>query len=81
MTCGATLAEVAHALGWSESKVGRIERGQRKSVTHLELASFASVVGLRYSGRMFVGTTRLRDATQLETINAYRSEGGCPGFC
>lgn len=74
MTCGATLAEVAHALGWSESKVGRIERGQRKSVTHLELASFASVVGLRYSGRMFVGTTRLRDATQLETINAYRSE-------
>lgn len=80
MTCGATLAEVAQALGWSESKVGRIERGQRKSVTHLELASYASVVGLRYSGRLFVGTTRLRDATQLETINAYRSEAVAWGW-
>lgn len=72
-TCGATQAEVAHALGWSPSKVRRIERGQRKSVTHLELATFASVVGLRYSGRFFVGTARLRDASQLEMINGYRS--------
>lgn len=72
-TCGATQAEIARALGWSPSKVRRIERGRRNSVTHLELACFASVVGLRYSGRMFLGTTRLRDATQLEMIGGYRS--------
>lgn len=71
-TCGASQAEVARARAWSASKVRRIERGQRTSVTHLELASFASVVGLTYSGRFFVGTTRLRDATQLAVIRSYR---------
>lgn len=72
-TSGSTQAEVARALGWSSSKVRRIERGQRQSVTHLELATFAAVVGLRYSGRLYVGTVRLRDASQLEMINGYRS--------
>jgi transcriptional regulator with XRE-family HTH domain len=72
-TCGATQAEVASALGWSSSRVRRIERGQRQSVTHLELACLASVVGLRYSGRMFPGAARLRDASQLEMINGYRA--------
>jgi len=71
-TCGATQSEVGRALGWSSSKVRRIERGQRKSVTHLELACLASVVGLRYSGRMFPGGARLRDASQLEMINGFR---------
>jgi transcriptional regulator with XRE-family HTH domain len=70
--CGASQAEVAEALGWSASKVRRIERGQRASVSHLELSCFAAVVGLRYSGRLFVGTSRLRDATQLAMINGYR---------
>ena len=42
------------------------------SVTHLELACLASVVGLRYSGRVFPGGARLRDASQLEMINGYR---------
>lgn len=72
-TCGATQAEVARLLTWSPSKVRRIERGQRASVTHLELACFASVVGLRYNGRMFPGGARLRDATQLKMINGYRT--------
>lgn len=72
-TCGATQAEVARVLAWSPSKVRRIERGQRQSVKHLELACFASVVGLRYSGRMFPGIARLRDATQLEMVNGYRT--------
>jgi transcriptional regulator with XRE-family HTH domain len=81
-TSGATQADAARALGWSASKVRRIERGQRRSVTHLELASFASVVGLRYSGRMFVGRTRLRDANQLEMIGGYRAlAAGCGWDC
>jgi hypothetical protein len=63
---------VARVLGWSESKVRRIERGDRRSVTHEELSLFASVVGLRYSGRLFVGGARLRDATQVATIDSYR---------
>jgi transcriptional regulator with XRE-family HTH domain len=70
---GLSQADVARALGWSASKVRRIERGQRASVTHAELACFAAVVGLRYSGRLFVADTRLRDATQLETIRSYRA--------
>lgn len=69
---GASQAEVARILGWSASKARRIERGQRASATHLELACFASVVGLHYSGRLFIGKSRLRDATQLETIASYR---------
>jgi transcriptional regulator with XRE-family HTH domain len=73
LTCGASQAAVARVLGWSESKVRRIERGQRRSVTHEELSLFASVVGLRYSGRLFVGGARLRDATQVSTIESYRA--------
>lgn len=69
---GLSQAEVARAAGWSASKIRRIERGQRASVTHVELACFAVVVGLKYSGRLFVAETRLRDATQLETIRSYR---------
>lgn len=70
---GATQTEVAAALGWSGSKVRRIERGQRESASHLELTSFGAVVGLRYSGRFFVGAARLRDATQLAMLNSFRS--------
>ena len=70
---GLSQAEVARALGWSASKVRRLERGPRASVAHGELACFAAVVGLRYSGRLFVAETRLRDATQLETIRSYRA--------
>jgi transcriptional regulator with XRE-family HTH domain len=70
---GLSQAEVARAIAWSASKVRRIERGQRASVTHAELACFAAVVGLKYSGRLFVADTRLRDATQLETIRSYRA--------
>ena len=70
---GASQAEVARAIGWSASKVRRIERGQRASVTHAELACFAAVVGLRYGGRLFVADTRLRDAIQLEMIRSYRA--------
>lgn len=79
-TSGLSQTEVARVLGWSPSKVRRIERGQRASVTHEELACFASVVGLRYSGRLFVGSTRLRDATQLETITSYRSFASRAGW-
>lgn len=79
---GLAQAEIARVVGWSASKVRRIERGQRASVTHGELAGFAAVVGLRYSGRLFVAETRLRDATQLETIRSYRAFAvGCGWTC
>jgi transcriptional regulator with XRE-family HTH domain len=72
-SCGMSQAEVARAVGWSASKVRRIERGQRASVTNVELGCFASVVGLTYSGRLFVGASRLRDAAQMKTIASYRT--------
>jgi transcriptional regulator with XRE-family HTH domain len=80
LTCGTSQAALARALGWSESKVRRIERGQRRSVTHEELSLFASVVGLRYSGRLFVGGARLRDATQVATIDSYRAFARAHGW-
>ena len=71
-TCGISQAQVGRALGWSAPKVSRIERGRRASVTHGELACFASVVGLRYSGKLFIGGSRLRDAAQVKAIASYR---------
>lgn len=71
--CGLSQAEVARALRWSPSRIGRIERGERVSAAHAELAGFAAAVGLTYSGRLFVGETRLRDAGQLKMISGYRS--------
>jgi transcriptional regulator with XRE-family HTH domain len=69
---GISQAALARALGWSQSKVSRIECGQRASVTLDEIACFASLVGLQFSPRLFVGGPRLRDATQLGTIESYR---------
>jgi transcriptional regulator with XRE-family HTH domain len=74
LACGLTQAEVASALSWSPSRVRRIERGQRGSVTYLELSEFAAVVGLRFGGRLYPGNGRLRDAAQLSMINRYRRE-------
>jgi transcriptional regulator with XRE-family HTH domain len=79
-SAGASQAAAARALGWSASKVGRIERGVRRSVTIEELACFAAVIGLRFSGRLFVGGPRLRDATQLGTINSYRAFAAANGW-
>jgi transcriptional regulator with XRE-family HTH domain len=79
-SAGASQAAVARALGWSASRVGRIERGARRSVTLEELACLAAVVGLRFSGRLFVGGPRLRDATQLGTIRSYRAFAAAHGW-
>jgi transcriptional regulator with XRE-family HTH domain len=70
---GASQKTLARSLGWSQSRVSRIEGGSRTSVTIEEVACFASVVGLRFSPRLFVGGPRLRDATQLRTIDSYRA--------
>jgi transcriptional regulator with XRE-family HTH domain len=81
-SCGTSQATVGRALRWSQSKVSRIERGSRASVTVEELASFASVVGLRFSPRLFVGGPRLRDATQISSIASYRAFAhGCGWDC
>ena len=77
---GVTQAEVADAVGWSPSKVRRIERGQRASVTYQEFAEFAAVVGLRFYGRLHPGNGRLRDAAQLDMINRYRHEAMAAGW-
>jgi transcriptional regulator with XRE-family HTH domain len=79
-TAGASQTTVARALEWSQSKVSRIERGSRATVTLEELACFASVVGLRFSPRLFVGGPRLRDATQIATIATYRAFAHAAGW-
>lgn len=72
ISCGTTHLEVARALGWSPAKVRRIEGSRRVSVTYLELASLAAVVGLKFHGGLYPGPGRLRDEAQLEMINRYR---------
>lgn len=65
LAAGLTQAEVALALGWSASKVGRIERGEDMQVSTLDLAQFAAVVGRQLWMRLYPAGGALRDAPQL----------------
>ena len=70
LNAGATLQTVADRLGWSKSKVSRLERGRSRSVTITDLARLAAVVGLRPSVRLFLAGQPLRDAGQVELLAA-----------
>jgi transcriptional regulator with XRE-family HTH domain len=70
---GATMQQVADRLGWSKSKVSRIERGLSPRVTVEDLALFAAIVGLRPSLKFFPVSRPIRDQGQVEllaTLNA-----------
>jgi transcriptional regulator with XRE-family HTH domain len=67
---GATMAQVAARLGWSKSKVSRVERGRSPSVTLKDLALFAAVVGLRPSVRLYPSGLPIRDIGQVQLLAA-----------
>jgi transcriptional regulator with XRE-family HTH domain len=72
LAAGLRQGDVGKALGWSHTRVGRIERAQSQRVTLDDLAVFAACVGLSFNGKLFPAAGRLRDAAQLSMINRYR---------
>jgi transcriptional regulator with XRE-family HTH domain len=70
---GATMQQVADRLGWSKSKVSRIERGRSIAVTVADVACLAAAVGLRPSLKLFPAARALRDVGQLELLAALNS--------
>lgn len=69
-TTGATQQQVAVRLGWSKSKVSRIERGLSPGVSVADLTRLAAVVGLRPSVKFFPTGRPLRDSGQIELLAA-----------
>jgi transcriptional regulator with XRE-family HTH domain len=67
---GATMQQVAARIGWSKSKVSRIERGRSPRVTLEDLAMLGAVVGLRPSVRFFPSGRPIADQGQLELLAA-----------
>jgi transcriptional regulator with XRE-family HTH domain len=66
----ATTQRVAERLGWSKSKVSRIERGLIGTVALSDLALLAAVVGLRMSVKLYPAGVPLRDIGQVELLAA-----------
>jgi transcriptional regulator with XRE-family HTH domain len=67
---GVTMAQVAVRLGWSRSKISRIERGRSRRVTVEDVALLAAVVGLRPSVRLFPSGRLIRDIGQVQLLAA-----------
>lgn len=78
IAAGLTQSAVARALGWSASKVGRIERGEDLQVATSDLARLAAVVGRQLWMRIYPAPGALRDAPQLGLEAAFLEEIG-PG--
>lgn len=67
---GLTMAQVASPLGWSKSKVSRIERGLSRNVSLADITRLSAVVGLRPSVKWFPAGNALRDVGQVELLAA-----------
>jgi transcriptional regulator with XRE-family HTH domain len=73
MGAGLSLADVGRAAGMSYSQVGRIERAVLPSVSILQLARIASVVGLDLGMRVYPNGSPFRDKAHLELIQRFRN--------
>jgi transcriptional regulator with XRE-family HTH domain len=74
IAAGLTQAEVARRLGWSASKIRRIELGDDPRASAWDLALFAAVVGLAFPMRLYPAKGRLRDAAQLGLQERFLAE-------
>lgn len=64
------MQQVADRIGWSKSKVSRIERGRSPRVSLQDVTILAAVVGLRPSVKLFPTARALRDIGQIELLAA-----------
>lgn len=67
---GTTMQLVAERIGWSKSKVSRIERGLSRRVTLEDITLLAATLGLRPSVKLFPTGRPLRDIGQIELLAA-----------
>lgn len=72
MDRGLTVDAVALAIGVSNAHVSRIERALAPNVSLAVLVNFATIVGLDLAVKAYPGPAALRDAPQLETLDAFR---------
>ena len=70
---GLTLQQLGLRLGWSKSKISRIERGLSPSVTLDDLVILCALVGLRPSIKFYPARRPLRDIGQIELLAAFNS--------
>jgi transcriptional regulator with XRE-family HTH domain len=71
VAAGLRQIDMARALRWSKSKVGRVERGEAATVSLEDIAAHAAAVGLRLSAQLFAVGSRLRDGRQAGMITNY----------
>jgi hypothetical protein len=71
---GASIRTAAAAVGMSETMFGRIERGQLRNVTVVQLATACSAVGLKLAGRPWPDGGGVRDAAHARLLQRLRSE-------
>jgi transcriptional regulator with XRE-family HTH domain len=71
---GLTQAFLGQAVRLSGSEVGRIERGEIRSVSVSNLARLLSVVGLELSARAYPTGAPLRDKAQVGLLARFRSQ-------
>lgn len=71
---GLSQESVGQAAGLSDTEVGRIERGQIRSVSIIQLSRLLSVVGLELSARAYPAGSPIRDEPQLLLLGRLRAE-------
>jgi transcriptional regulator with XRE-family HTH domain len=71
LASGVRQADVARAVGWSISKVARMERGDPPNPSLEELAVLAACVGLHVSAQTYPAGSLLRDQRQVRLINEF----------
>ena len=65
---------IGHAVGLSDTEVGRIERGLIRSVSVVQLSRLLSVVGLELAARAYPAGSAIRDRPQLQLLGRLRPE-------
>ncbi|MFI5255091.1 MAG: helix-turn-helix domain-containing protein [Candidatus Limnocylindrales bacterium] len=69
---GLSQADIGEAVRMSRAKVGRLERAEQESVSVVDVARLAAVLGLDLSTRLYPGGVPLRDAAQVALLERLR---------
>ena len=75
---GLSQGSIGHAVGLSDTEVGRIERGLIRTVSLIQLSRLLSVVGLELSARAYPAGSPIRDHPQLQLLGRLRLEVPTP---
>jgi len=71
LSAGLSQAVVARPLGWSATKVSRLESARLDGLTLFDAARIAAVVGLDLAVRAFPGGDPIRDSAQVRRLSAF----------